>query len=80
MINDWIWLTLLNDSLAQIFNYLFYFFVATILISAINIVTRPTAFEIGQIGVYAEKYCVISFNLLGIIFLSNYIFLHLLFM
>ena len=65
-IGSWKWLNLLN---------LVYFFVFLLIITVINVTTRHTSFTLGTIGDIAEKYFVIVFNIIGIIFMANYIFL-----
>lgn len=73
-IGSWKWLTLLNVSIYPIYEFLVYFFIFLSVITAINITTRYTAFTLGAIGDIAEKYFVIVFNIIGIIFMANYIF------
>ncbi|SCT26812.1 MULTISPECIES: hypothetical protein [Staphylococcus] len=73
-IGSWKWLNLLNISLYPIYEFLVYFFVFLFIITAINVTTRHTSFTLGAIGDIAEKYFVIVFNIIGIIFMANYIF------
>lgn len=73
-IGSWKWLNLLNISLYPIYEFLVYFFVFLFIITAINVTTRHTSFTLGAIGDIAEKYFVIIFNIIGIIFMANYIF------
>lgn len=74
-IGSWKWLNLLNISLYPIYEFLVYFFVFLLIITVINVTTRHTSFTLGTIGDIAEKYFVIVFNIIGIIFMANYIFL-----
>jgi uncharacterized membrane protein len=73
-IGSWKWLNLLNVSLYPIYEFLVYFFIFLLIITAINVITRYTSFTLGAIGDIAEKYFVIVFNVIGIIFMANYIF------
>lgn len=73
-IGSWKWLNLLNISLYPIYEFLVYFFIFLFIITAINVTTRHTSFTLGAIGDIAEKYFVIVFNVIGIIFMTNYIF------
>lgn len=74
VLSDFNWLLLLNDSLIYIFNYLMIFFIVTVLL---GVLLRTLEYQLilnSMTSITYFRLSSTSFNLMGIIFMSNYIF------